>query len=74
MLRDRRGLKGRSEVVGTMEIVPGTVIKFRRTDGVLARDTVRQVFWQRTLCEQGVAFVLTNHSWCWAGSVEGVLS
>lgn len=52
-----------------MNIAPGTVVRFNRGDGSVEQDTVREVFWQETTSEQGVAFVLTNHSWCWASDV-----
>lgn len=49
---------------------PGDVVRFRRLDGKIATDTVREVFLQTITLEPYArdrvepALVLTEHSWC----------
>jgi len=52
------------------QIGPGTRICFNAAGQRGEQDDiVRVVIWQQTLMQQGVAFILTNHSWCWASDV-----
>jgi hypothetical protein len=54
------------------KIAPGTRIRFFRGDGTIQSDVIREIFWQETTTEKGMALVLTSHSWCWTKDVVDI--
>lgn len=57
---------------GHNTVTIGTRIRFIGPDARLVSDTVREIFWQQTTTEKGIALILTSHSWIWAKDVTDI--